>query len=104
MTAYRFILKYNMVIGLVIGLFFVGKVDSGPTFAVPASIGCTVVCGAGWIACLTASGAVDVALLACPITAPFAGLLAPLFASGCGAGYGACMAACVGAAVVAPTP
>lgn len=95
--------KFNLLIGILIGLMFVGKTDCGPGHAAIACVGCSVACWAGYFVCCGTSGAIDLALASNPITAPFVAVLTPFFASGCGAGFAACMTACVASSVETPS-
>lgn len=85
-----------IIVGLLL-LQSVSHTSAGPV----ASAACATVCGAAWGCCAFGAG---VAISACPITAPFAAILLPMFSgAGCSAGYGTCMAGC-GTLLIVPTP
>jgi hypothetical protein len=98
-------INFSIIFGILVGFLFIDKAGGGgPFFTFLAGIACTTVCSAAYAACVGAGAGVEVALLTNPITAPFAGLLLPLFSSGCTAGYGACMTTCVGGSLAVPSP
>lgn len=94
--------KFFMIYLISVLLFF-GKSDGGPLLGAVAAGACGGVCGAAFAACCGAATGVSAAMLANPITAPFASILTPWFANGCWAGFGTCYTTCVGGALVAPT-
>ena len=111
---FRLILTLNLFSGLTMGFYHASRmsaiilaalmflhsvslISAGPV----ASAACATVCGAAWACCAFGSG---VAIAACPITAPFAAILLPMFSGGgCTAGYATCMGGC-GTLLIVPTP
>jgi len=93
-----------LIIGFLMATVFIRDADCGPGLAGIAAVGCNLVCGTAMVACFGSAATIEGALASNPITAPFAGVLAPFFINGCWGGYAGCMAFCVGSAAVAPSP